>query len=336
MGNQTTLPDFSTVAPLRTLSVPAGSLHVHVSMPCPLKTPFKQLFIPFVEAWNRDTSRPPLYWPGMGGCTDEAMDQSFGNGMPDVLVTSGYNLLFSKPFRQRYIESGIYGQLPLDFYPASYPRQLLDASQKFGVGFLGFSSWGLVHDTTFSPSPEVPASWHDLVRPGFRQQFSIHGCHGHAGNLSMLLALVRAQGEKALSGLAGNIKKVRHFAELIDEMGSSSPQKTPFYILPYSAIAHIPSKKQVQIVPLNDSVLTPMMCLVKQSEIARSRDLLHFFAGKEFKQLLLRGAYFQPDGLDGIEHHGFDDMQELSRVYYEGAEPLLSVFTTLLGDKMSK
>jgi hypothetical protein len=160
----------------------------------------------------------------------------------------------------------------------------------------------------------------------------MHGCHGHAGSLSMLLELKKKNGDEDISRLADNTYKVRHFAELIKAMGTTKSE-TPYYILPYVAIANIPSSKKAELLKLNGGIMTSMMVIVNQSKLETYSGIIDFFTCKTFRQLLEESAYFQPDSVVGIESHSFADLVLLSKLYYNKVADLTASFIDMLGDK---
>jgi hypothetical protein len=318
----------------------ADHLNVNVSMPCPLKVPFQQLFSPFVEQWNADKTHLPIFCPMVNDCATEDLDQMIRSALtpkdlPDIYITSGYDELFSEKFHSRFLETGWFGGFHEDLYTLSYPKSTIEAAQKYHVGFLGFSSWGLVRDTSFKGEIPIPARWSDLVLPKFKGLVSIHGCHGHAGSLSMLLSLQTKGGDTALEKLADNIYKARHFSELIKGMNTSN-SATPFYIMPNSAIAHIPSVKHAELLELEEGILTPMMLIMKQSKAAECEGIIRFFTDSGFRNMLAGGAYFQPDKIPGIDRHAFSDLDLLSKGHYEKYEKLVVQFAKMLGDKLKQ
>lgn len=342
--------DFSLILPIAAKSVASkkvysyvkrGHLNVYVTMPCPLKVSFNQLFQPFVEEWNANRSKMPIHWPQVTDCAPEGIEQTMTNAIssaqqPDVFVTSDYNILFNPTFNERFLKSGLMGGFPASFYPEGYPENLLLAAERFHVGFLGYSSWCVVYNKAVEGNYPIPKKWIDMVKPEYKGLLSIHGCHGHAGSLTMLLYLQKKTGHEAINQLADNISKVRHFAQLIDEMGTKRSEATPFYLMPYSAISNIPSTKNIEVLPLDGGLLTPMILIVKKSKKEACKGLIDFFTSSTFKNTLSRNAYFQPDDLLEIENYDFADMQVLSELFFPEANKLNGKFALKLGNKIIK
>jgi hypothetical protein len=310
-------------------------INVFASMPCPLKVPFQQVFLPFMEQWNADNTHKPILLAKDSGCSavENTDPLASVSGLPDIFIASAPNLLFSERFRRNLIGTKLYGGISNSFYSEQYSTNVLKAANRLHVGFLGFSSWGVVRDLTVKGNFPVPASWADLILPHFNKILSIHGCHDHAGSIALFLHLKKKTGETAIAQLAENILRARHFSELIKSINTER-SVTPYYILPYSAIAHIPSVKHFEVLPFSDSIITPMMLVAKQSGIDEYGEVIRFFTGDGFKNMLSGGAYFQPDDVAGLNNHDFSDLDMLSSTYYENVESLMQQFVMLLGEKM--
>ncbi|MGD8777422.1 MAG: ABC transporter substrate-binding protein [Ignavibacteria bacterium] len=320
--------------------VKQGCINIYVSLPCPLKVPFKQMFDSFLESWNSDSTKQPIYMPLTTDCSPEGFEElaisaKSEDDLPDIHVTSSYRILFSEPFYGRFMKPGIYTGFPKEMYGDSYPQNVIEAAEKFHVGFLGFSSWGVIHDSKFNGQHPIPTSWSELTESRYKDLISIHGCHGQAGNISMLMNIKKAGGIPAIEKLAENVKKVEHFSKLIKELGSNKKSGTPFYILPNVAIANIPSTKRAELLSMEESIISPLMIIVKRSKTEQSMELLKFFSSGKFKKMLAGHSYFQPSDIEGIEVHKFEHMEifvkESYKKIYNEANHL---FVTALGEKI--
>ncbi len=333
-------PDLSTLSLGEQYAESKERIYFYASMPCPLKNPFGQFIKPYIHSWNLNPDNTPIYCPLDTDCSSDELKEQLLHAesdyeLPDIFITTAYDVIFSKTFQEKFVKTGIYGAFPTELYSDDYSQNIKEATDKFKIGFVGFSSWGMVQDLNYSGSYPIPKSWKDIIKPEYKGLFSIHGCHGHAGSLSMLLSLLRTEGESVLGKLSENIFKACHFSHLIKEVNSKSEKNTPYYILPYVAIANIPSVKKYNVMALSDSIITPMMCVVKQSKLDQCMDLLRFLTGNDCKQILSKGAYFRPAEITGIENHEFEDLEELVTNYYDKASLHTQHFIDLLGDKMS-
>lgn len=332
--------DPAEVAQARAALLRPGYLNVHVAMPCPLKVPFKQAFKSVVTQWNADSGKIPVHSPQVSDCTPEGVERMLTEAqtpadLPDILVGGGLNLVFGRQFRRRFLDTGLFGGVPVSCYGPDYGPNLRQAAERFGVGFLGFSSWGVLRDLTVDCDVPVPTRWMDLTSPAYQGLVSAHGCHGHALTLALLLDLQRDGGNESLRQLARNIHWVGHFPEMIKTMGSSR-SVTPFYALPNVAMAVIPSDKRVEFLSLNRNILGPLMILVNQESLDRCEHVIRYFLGPEFQALLERGAYFQPRDISGIEEHEFYDLALMAEHSFEEVTLLQEGFADLMGDKIAR
>ena len=89
-----------------------GAINLHVSVPCPLKVRLKEALGAFIDDYNQRHERPlfcPSILDGIPHGIDDLM-QSSDNAqeLPDIWVSTGLHTAFSQPFKQRFIDSGIY------------------------------------------------------------------------------------------------------------------------------------------------------------------------------------------------------------------------------------
>lgn len=90
-----------------------NSINMHVSMPCPLKVPFRQLVTPFVESYNATQTDHPVYCPNSSDCSSEDIELMLQtakdeNDLPDIIVTTNYRIILSHGFYNRFIRNHIY------------------------------------------------------------------------------------------------------------------------------------------------------------------------------------------------------------------------------------
>jgi ABC-type Fe3+ transport system substrate-binding protein len=315
-------------------------INVFAAMPCPLKVPFQQLFVPFIEQWNLKHDTLKIYWPDLMECKSENINDlldsaTVAEGLPDLMISSSYNLIQSENFRTQFLNKGIFGGIPENFYPKEYPKNLINLGKLYHIAFLGFSSWGIIRDTSVKGEIPVPKSWCELVGPEYKNLLSIHGCHGHAGNVSILIKLLNNGGISAIRNFADNIKHVGHFSELIKSINSTNKERTPFVILPGSAIANIPSTKHAEMLMMNESIVGPMMLIVKQFRIEQCSDLIRFFVGSDFIKILSGNAFFQARDILGIENQNFAELQLIEQgKYHKLSSELSGIFIKELGAKI--
>ncbi len=310
----------------------AGALNVYATMPCPLKVRFKAEFEAFIAEYN--ASHPqPIYCPTILDGAPKAIEDQLRAAtceeeLPDLWVTTGFHTLFSREFKQRFIDSGVLLGVTKPEFVSHLPPEFQRVASQHNIGFLAFGGWELICDTSLTDEMLYPKSWSDLAKPEFRGKVSIHGYHGKASGASLLLVLQERMGKGAIREFARNIGAVRHFAEIIKSLDSSDPKRLAFNILPNAASRQIPSKKRaLQLEFCDGPLMAPLMLFVKRSRLEACRELLDFFWGEGMRCVLARGDFRMPDEMDWLRNYTFPSWDYLaSRDFAELSEELNAEF----------
>jgi ABC-type Fe3+ transport system substrate-binding protein len=307
-----------------------GALNVYTILPCPLKVRFKQTFEAFMAEHNR-TNEMPIYCPTIldgSPKTIEAQmkDAQSEDDLPEMLVTTGFHTIFSRPFKQKYLETGVYTGLTkpgfLEKMPADYQR----IAKQYNIGFLAFGSWSLIFDMSVKNAGAYPTCWTDLAKPEFKDKLSIHGYHGKASGTSLLLVLKERMGEKAIEQFGQNIKNIKHFAEVIKGIDSPDPDRVAFNILPNAASVQIPSRKNAAMIEFKDGpLMAPLLMFVKKSKTEACKPLIDFFWSETFRQILEKGDFHMPDTMDWTQNYSFPSWDYLATHDFEELSAELDV-----------
>ncbi len=317
-----------------------GALNVYTILPCPLKVRFKAAFEAFIEAHNSE-HETPIYCPTILDGAPKTIEAQMRNAktendLPEVLVTTGFNTIFSRPFKQKYLESGVYKGLTRPEFFEKMPADYKRISEQYNIGFLAFGAWSLILDMSVAHHTNYPKSWTDLAKPEFRDQLAIHGYQGKASGTSLLLVLKERMGEEAISQFAQNIKNIRHFAEVIKGIDSPDPERAAFNILPNAASVQIPSRKNAAMIEFKDGpLMAPLLLFVKKSKIQECQPLLDFFWGETFRNILAKGDFHMPDDMDWSIDYSFPSWDYLAtHDYDEIADSLNQIFVQGLNHSM--
>lgn len=312
-----------------------GAINVFAMIPCPLKVRFKIEMEKFM-AGQEAIGATPIYCPtildGKPKSLEEQLhDAQSEDDVPDVLVTTGLNLVFSKTFRPKFFDQGLYVGLNRPECVAALPEDFQRAAQDYNLGFLAFGSWHLVWDQSLGKEVNLPRTWTDLAKPEFANQLSIHGYKGKMSATSLLLVLRERMNDEAVERFGSNIKNVWHFAEVLKNMDTNHPGRVPFNILPNAASAQIPSRKEAAMLEFRDGpLLAPMMLFVKRSKLEACQPVIDFFWGEAFRNVLARGEFFMPDRIDWNQpytypkwkmfaEHDFEELSaEINAVFLRG------------------
>ena len=286
----------------------------------------------YVERYN-ETHDPPLYVPTLAGLDHEEVDDLLNvppreDELPDAFIATGGHWLFSRPFRDRFIDSGIYRPYAPPGFLDSLPSRWRAVNDHHNLGFLAFGSWKLVYDLSFGDSPTLPRRWADLADPAFAGQVTIHGCDGSPGATALLQLLIEEGGSQALAAFARNVASVKHFSQILKGIDSHQTDRTPFNIIQGAAVAQIPSNKRAAIVDLEDGqILMPLSAMVHRDRFDVAHDALAYFYEREFRDVMARGAFTLVDEIDWSEKYAFPDWEAfVARDIDELADELKTAF----------
>jgi len=294
-----------------------GAINVYTILPCPLKVRFKKEFENFIEAYNAANEKP-IYCPTImdgspKGIEGKMNDAETEDELPEMLITTGLNTIFSKPFKQKYLESGVYVGLTKQSFLDKMPEDYKRISSQYNIGFLAFGAWSLIYDMSLDANKNYPRNWTDLAKPEFKNMLAIHGYQGKASGTSLLLVLKERMGEKAISQFAENIKNIRHFAEVIKGIDSLDETRAEFNILPNAASSQIPTRKNAAMIEFNDGpLMAPWFMFVKRSKMQECQAVIDFFWSDEFRGILTKGDFHMPDDMDWSLNYSYPSWDYLA------------------------
>lgn len=308
------------------------ALNVHVSVPCPLKVRLKIELERFIEQYNQTHCLPvhcPTIMEGTPHSVEDVMHEATSaDQLPDVWVTNSFHTSFAQPFKQRFIDSGIYTGVTRPEWLPLLPPQFKKLADENNIGFLAFGSWSVVCDTAFNDDMPIPATWSDMALPAFQGKIGIHGCHSHATGTSLLMILRERLGEEGVRHFASNLRQISHFSKIIKAMDSGDASRPYINIMPSSAIQQIPSKKRVSELLLRDGpILTPVMLFVKTDKLDMCQDIIAFFWGNAFRDVLAKGDIRMPDQMNWSQPYALPDLDLIaSRDFNQLSDELDVIF----------
>lgn len=309
-----------------------GAINVFATLPCPLKVRFKFEFEAFVKR-HEAAGGTPIYCPTILDGKPKSLEEQLHEAqnedeLPDVLVTTGLNLVFSKTFRPKFFDNDLYVGLNRPECLAAMPEEFRRAALDYNLGFLAFGAWHLMWDQSLGDETALPRRWTDLASPEYARLLSIHGYKGKMSATSLLLVLRERLGDGAVERFASNVKNIWHFAETLKHIDTNNPERVPFNILPDAAAAQIPVKKNAAMLEFRDGrLLAPLLLFVKRSRLEACQPVLDFLGSAPFRQVLARGDFLMPDRIDWSEPFTYPKWETLAmRDYDELSAEINAVF----------
>jgi hypothetical protein len=296
------------------------SLNVHISMPCPLKVPFRQLFTPIVEEYNANHPELPLHCPNITDCSSTDIEDILRtakseNDLPDLIITTNFRILMANGFYERFVKNHIYEGVVNKKHPGEIPTLVKNNLLENNIGVWCFSSWSFVQDLTVEKPGKPIVSWKQIASTDLEGKITVHG-HVDKATFSVAYFIQKQFGETALAQYARNIADIKHFSQAIKRLNSSDPNKTLLTMLPDVAIANIPSNKKVKVLDLEEGkVLSPMILMVKRSKLEACNELLEILWSKPFESLLSEAGGILPHLLSPDKNYFIPDFREISHQF---------------------
>lgn len=306
---------------IATPEVKTKPLKMHVSLPCPLKVPFKQMFTPILENYNAAHPESPIQCSNITDCSLNDIEEDFRTAkdestLPDILITTNYRILLANGFYDRFIANhayeGVVNPKYTDKIPAIVKKKLLDSN----IGVWIFSSWSFVQDLTVEQPTKPIDSWAQIVSSEMEGKITVHG-HVDKATFSIAYFMKEKYGEEALKQYARNVADIKHFAQAIKRMNSDDPNKTLLTMLPDVAISNIPSNKKIKVLNLKEAkVLSPMVMMVKRSKMNVCKEILDALWSEPFEKLLIiESGSLLPHQLEADKEYFIPDFGEISRSF---------------------
>lgn len=299
-----------------------GSINLYMNMPCPLKVVSKMVIGEFVEMYN-SSHDVPVYSPMLHdgdskGIEGELKAAKCEDELPEVLVASGLHTVLSRPFRKRFIDTGIYSGVTCPRALERMTPEYRTLVSQHNIGILGAGYWSIVCDLSMKLEVPYPRKWTDLVDPIYKGLITVHGYHGKASISSLLMVLKDRLGDDAATRFGMNIKNIWHFAEILKRIDSNDARRAPFNLLPNAATVQLPSRKDAGILEFEDGpVLAPMLMFAKTSKIEQCRPLMEFFCSNTMRQALKRGDFYLAEDVEWEKPFSFPSWNYLLCHDYE-------------------
>jgi ABC-type Fe3+ transport system substrate-binding protein len=221
--------------------------------------------------------------------------------------------LFDKSFYAKFVKTGILTGYIDETQREHIPATVSDVLYRHNIGSLAFSSWGVAQDYSVTEIRKNPGSWAEILEPDYLNQITVHGCHGKAGSLALLLFLQQQCGDEAIARFARNVIDIRHFSLIIKRMDSLDKKRTALNVLPDVAASHIPSWKSVERLYFAEGCpLNPMVLMVKKSKLDNCMPIINFFHSNSFQQMLHKNGYLMPNDIRWSHNYILPDFERMA------------------------
>ena len=206
--------------------------------------------------------------------------------LPDLVLSSDVNNFFHRPFRDKFIDHGLFGAYePYPANPYLADAGFCDPDHHYSM-FTANMLVMAVDKTKLGDHP-MPRYWADLLSKDFNKAIIMRGEADFFCN-AILLPFYKDHGMEAIRMLANNIRSGKHPAEMVKLANSTLRQEgAAIYILPYFFATKIKNKNVEVVWPQDGAIASPVFLLVKQKALERHRAFLAFLFSEETAKMLV-------------------------------------------------
>lgn len=272
-----------------------GDINLMVFPSCPIKAITTEAITKFVSQYNESHS-VKIHYP-MGQSMDfkeyaDALEQVTDiDTYPDIIIQCDYKSLFAPNFikfrGEGYFIDVLQNKEVHPFY------RTFDYKDPKGIyTILGASFPVIVIDKTILGDLPVPNSFQDLLKPIYHKKYSIHGHGTNSCDMTVVMHIYQRYGKKAALDFARSLHSLRHFSEVIKDIGKGKEDLSPISVVPEMFGDLLIKKENAQVVwPMDGSPLFPLYMTVKKAVTEEAKELIDFLTGAFMGQLWASASF---------------------------------------------
>lgn len=213
--------------------------------------------------------------------------------LPDVLIGKGFSSLNTQQFTDSWIRTGCFTRkLDVPVNAVFKAAGLYDCQQQYHS--FGAEEFVMVYDSVQRPNLELPKSWSDLLKPGYRGLISQMGknVRDHFGFV-MLFYLYHQHGEDGVRAFARNVKSKQHFSGMVKNMATALPETAPLNLMHNFAKCFIRSdvRNDVKLIePTDGNPVVSHFLLLKRDASDEAEQLARHFYSSAIGNILERSG----------------------------------------------
>jgi ABC-type Fe3+ transport system substrate-binding protein len=243
-----------------------GAVSIRGLLPCPVRLPILEKIDTYAENKNVSVSyKLEAASVGADWMNSEIRNAAGIDELADIYLSAGFELFFSKSFRDRLESDGgfktlVNNEINSDFKSHGFtdPRDLVSIiSVVPAVFMLNLEEQGDL--------PE-PKTWADLLRPEFENKVALPVGDFDLFN-AILLSIYKDHGKEGVEKLSRCLIKSMHPAEMVKNAGRRNVEKPFVTIMPYFFTKMIQGVKTSKAYfPEDGAVVSPIFMLTRDRE----------------------------------------------------------------------
>lgn len=267
-----------------------GAVSMKGLLPCPVRLPILEKIDAYAESEGVSVSyKLEAASVGAEWMNSEIRNAESIGALADIYLSAGFELFFSKSFRDRLEADGSFKNPIEDGINSRFadlnlkdPRNLMAiVSLVPAVFMLNIEEQGDL--------PE-PKTWADILRPEYENKVALPVGDFDLFN-AILLNIYKEHGMEGIKKLGKCLIKSMHPAEMVKTAAKKTAEKPYITIMPYFFTKMLAGLKTVKIYfPEDGAIVSPVFMLARDKEGVRP--LAQAVAGKEIGEILTQKGLF--------------------------------------------
>lgn len=263
-------------------------------MPCPLKVPFEELLINYVQHSQEkngsalqcliesNANNQINFFSWLKNCQD--IDE-----LPHIMMAPGFSRFFYQSFRKKFIEQGFFRAVgSWKSNPALL--ELQDPERIYTIPT--FNPTVMVVDRTNHPEVPLPRCWQDLLEPEYEGRIALRGHQDSNFCEGVFLNIYKERGEEGIRRLGKATKIGLHPSQMVKLAGSGKPEAPAVSAIPYSFARLIRPSEHVSVIwPEDGAIVNPVVLMVKAQSLPKIEHLAELIASQEVGRIFADASF---------------------------------------------
>jgi hypothetical protein len=222
--------------------------------------------------------------------------------LPDILITSDFNSLYHRSFRNSLLNDCSFESLALPLHSIyagsgiAHPSSLLT--------MLATDALVMVADKAKFESRRLPREWYELLDPALQNSIAFYGERDFFCN-TVFYHFVKNYGFEAIKKLSDNTLMRIHPDEMLQVIQAGNVNGASVYVMPYSYAKNIQNKFDYSIIwPEDGAILLPIQMLVKKGALEKHEEVIHYLTGQSLGNELEKCGYLSTNGSTAKQYPG--------------------------------
>lgn len=198
--------------------------------------------------------------------------------LPDILITSGFNLFYDKSFgRKMFADYTRFECISRPLLPVFRDQGFVHPEHQLTV--LAVKPLVMVVDSTQFTQLPVPREWYELLNPQLKGKVVFPG-NGDGYCYAAHLPFVSNFGFQSLQQLQLNVQKYMTAGEMTETLRCDTHLHESVYVMPYAQALKACKNPNIRLVWPNDGAIAiPIQMLVKKGTFQRNAAVIDFITG---------------------------------------------------------